>query len=113
MRTIAQTWTDLIYRSGGEVSLPKSCWWLVWWQWKAEKAHLASVAKVDAQIKLINRQAGVSDVLKQREPEDAIRQLGLKNDLLGTQKVDFEKRHTHSVKMVYRIRKQFISPKNA
>eukprot|EP00957_Ditylum_brightwellii_P090052 6858252-Ditylum_brightwellii.AAC.1 len=41
-----------------------------------------------------------------------LRQLELENDLLGTQKVDFEKRHTHSVKMAYRIRKLFISPKN-
>eukprot|EP00957_Ditylum_brightwellii_P191727 14595613-Ditylum_brightwellii.AAC.1 len=30
MRVIAQMWADLIYGSGGEVSLPKSYWWLVW-----------------------------------------------------------------------------------
>eukprot|EP00957_Ditylum_brightwellii_P055111 4177307-Ditylum_brightwellii.AAC.1 len=42
MRTIAQTWAELIYGSGGEVSLPKSCWWLVWWSWKEGKARLAT-----------------------------------------------------------------------
>eukprot|EP00957_Ditylum_brightwellii_P168597 12832769-Ditylum_brightwellii.AAC.1 len=41
MRNIAQTWADLIYGSDGEVSLPKSCWWLVWWNWKDGKAKLA------------------------------------------------------------------------
>eukprot|EP00957_Ditylum_brightwellii_P109562 8356060-Ditylum_brightwellii.AAC.1 len=54
MRVIAQTWTDLNHGSGGKVSLPKSCWWLVWWNWHAGKARLATVDEVAAQIKLTN-----------------------------------------------------------
>eukprot|EP00957_Ditylum_brightwellii_P023554 1777948-Ditylum_brightwellii.AAC.1 len=50
MQEIAQTWAYPIYWSGGEVSLPKSSWWLVWWNWTDWKARLASVAEVDAQI---------------------------------------------------------------
>eukprot|EP00957_Ditylum_brightwellii_P212231 15367112-Ditylum_brightwellii.AAC.2 len=72
MCTIAQTWADLLYGSGGEVYLPKSCWWLVWWHWKEGKARLASVAEVDAQIPLTNRQMGETDTLKRREPLEAI-----------------------------------------
>eukprot|EP00957_Ditylum_brightwellii_P053908 4084213-Ditylum_brightwellii.AAC.1 len=56
MQDTAQTWADLIYGSGGVISLPKLCWWLVWWNWKEVKASLASVAEVDAQILFINRQ---------------------------------------------------------
>eukprot|EP00957_Ditylum_brightwellii_P073668 5597538-Ditylum_brightwellii.AAC.1 len=42
MQNIAQTWADLIYGSGGEVSLPKLCWWLVWWNWTDGKTKLAT-----------------------------------------------------------------------
>eukprot|EP00957_Ditylum_brightwellii_P027033 2044527-Ditylum_brightwellii.AAC.1 len=101
MRDIAQTWADLIYGSGGE------------WNWKEGKASLALVTEVDAQIQLINRQTGVTATLKRREPSDAIWQLGLENDLLGGQKSDYSRRYSTIVKMSYRIKKNFISPKNA
>eukprot|EP00957_Ditylum_brightwellii_P120635 9202577-Ditylum_brightwellii.AAC.1 len=92
MRVIAKTWADLIHGSGGEVSLSKSCWWLVWWNWKKGKASLASVEEVEAQIQLTNRQTSNRVTLKRRETLDAIRQLGLENDLLGGQKTDYKKR---------------------
>eukprot|EP00957_Ditylum_brightwellii_P051960 3941376-Ditylum_brightwellii.AAC.1 len=43
MHVIAQTWADLIHGSGGKVLLPKSCWWLVQWNWKVGKACLATI----------------------------------------------------------------------
>eukprot|EP00957_Ditylum_brightwellii_P039561 2992789-Ditylum_brightwellii.AAC.2 len=54
MQVIAQTWADLIHGSGSKVSLPKSCWWLVWWNWKGGKACLVTINEVEAQIKIIN-----------------------------------------------------------
>eukprot|EP00957_Ditylum_brightwellii_P030633 2321287-Ditylum_brightwellii.AAC.1 len=52
MTIIAQTWADLVYGLGGDVLMPTSCWWLVWWSWKGGKASMATVAEVDAQVKL-------------------------------------------------------------
>eukprot|EP00957_Ditylum_brightwellii_P103187 7864445-Ditylum_brightwellii.AAC.1 len=72
MRVIAQMWADLIYASGGEVSLPKSCWWLVWWNWNKGKASLASVEELETQIQLTNRQIGKTATLKRRDPPNAI-----------------------------------------
>eukprot|EP00957_Ditylum_brightwellii_P065702 4983537-Ditylum_brightwellii.AAC.1 len=47
MTIIAQTWADLIHGSGGEISMEKPCWWLVWWNWKDNKANLATINEVD------------------------------------------------------------------
>eukprot|EP00957_Ditylum_brightwellii_P042432 3212963-Ditylum_brightwellii.AAC.1 len=41
MHVIAKILADLIYGAGCEVSLDKSSWWLVWWNWKEGKASLA------------------------------------------------------------------------
>eukprot|EP00957_Ditylum_brightwellii_P078824 5994115-Ditylum_brightwellii.AAC.1 len=54
MCCVAQTWADLIHGSGSEVSMEMSCWGLVWWMWNKGKARLATVAEVDAAIKLTN-----------------------------------------------------------
>eukprot|EP00957_Ditylum_brightwellii_P102759 7831129-Ditylum_brightwellii.AAC.1 len=99
MQNIAQTWADLIYGSGGEVSLPKSCWWLVWWNWKDDKAKLATVSEVDAQINLVNQQTEETAILERKDPSNAIRQLGVQNNLLVGQTADFSKRYSLSMKM--------------
>eukprot|EP00957_Ditylum_brightwellii_P191533 14582819-Ditylum_brightwellii.AAC.1 len=72
MRVIAQTWTDLIHGSGVKVSLPKSCWWLVWWNWNARKARLTAIDEVAAQIKLTNRESQEAKVLQRKNPSESV-----------------------------------------
>eukprot|EP00957_Ditylum_brightwellii_P200029 15248855-Ditylum_brightwellii.AAC.2 len=86
MKVITQTWSDLIHGSGGEISKEKSCWWLVWWNWKAGKAMLATIEEVGAQITLTNSPPLARRTLKWKNPDKAIRQFGLKSHLLGKNK---------------------------
>eukprot|EP00957_Ditylum_brightwellii_P136729 10426576-Ditylum_brightwellii.AAC.1 len=83
MRIVAQTWADLIYRSGGKVLMEKSCWGLVWWLWKDGKARKATTRDITAEVKLTHGKEQDAVVLNCIEPTDAIRQLGLKNDMIG------------------------------
>eukprot|EP00957_Ditylum_brightwellii_P035052 2657244-Ditylum_brightwellii.AAC.1 len=84
MCVIAQTWADLIHGSGGKVSLPKSCWLLVWLNWNAGKASLDTIDEVAAQIKLTNGKTQEAKALQRKNPSESVRQLGLLNDLEGT-----------------------------
>eukprot|EP00957_Ditylum_brightwellii_P131359 10018201-Ditylum_brightwellii.AAC.1 len=113
MRGVAQTWADLMYGSGGKVSMEKSCWGLVWWVWTGGKARLATAADIKAEVKLTHGKENKAVVLNWIKPTDAIRQLGQKNYMLGGHKVDFTKRYKLSIRMARRIKKNFISPKDA
>eukprot|EP00957_Ditylum_brightwellii_P083770 6367362-Ditylum_brightwellii.AAC.1 len=73
MIDVAQTWADLIYGSEGKVSMEKSCWGLVWWLWTGGKARLATVAEIEAEVKLTHGKANKEAVLNQIKPTDAIR----------------------------------------
>eukprot|EP00957_Ditylum_brightwellii_P096627 7359223-Ditylum_brightwellii.AAC.1 len=95
MRDVAQTWADLIYGSRGS------------------KARLATLAEIKAEVKVTHSKANEAAVLNWIEPTDAIRQLGLKNGMLGGHKVDFTERYKSSIRMASQIKKIFISPKNA
>eukprot|EP00957_Ditylum_brightwellii_P050690 3842920-Ditylum_brightwellii.AAC.1 len=64
MWCVAQTWSDLLHSSGGEVSMKRSCWGLVWWLWDKRKAWLAMVAEVDVSIELTNGTSTETLVLK-------------------------------------------------
>eukprot|EP00957_Ditylum_brightwellii_P196136 14944257-Ditylum_brightwellii.AAC.1 len=86
MRTVAQTWADLIYGFGGKVLMEKSCWRLVWWIWKDGKARIATTDGITAEVKLTNGKEQNAVVLQRIKPTDAIRQLGVKNDMIGSHK---------------------------
>eukprot|EP00957_Ditylum_brightwellii_P041780 3163771-Ditylum_brightwellii.AAC.1 len=91
---IAQTWADLIFGSCGNVSLPKSCWWLMWWNWKNGKARIATIAEVEAQIKLRSDVDTEMHTLSRKEPTDSIQQLGLLNNPVGILVENYNKRYS-------------------
>eukprot|EP00957_Ditylum_brightwellii_P048715 3696571-Ditylum_brightwellii.AAC.1 len=113
MRTVAQTWANLIYGSRGKVLMEKSCWGLVWWIWKDSKARIATTDNITAEVKLTHSKEQNAMVLQHIKPTDAIRQLGIKNNMIGGHKVDFSNRYKSSIRMARWIKKNFISPKNA
>eukprot|EP00957_Ditylum_brightwellii_P040141 3037688-Ditylum_brightwellii.AAC.1 len=76
MRTVAQTWADLIYGSGGKVLMEKSCRGLVWWISKDGKARIAITDNITAEVKLTHGKEQNVVVLQRIKPTDAIRQLG-------------------------------------
>eukprot|EP00957_Ditylum_brightwellii_P209866 15363606-Ditylum_brightwellii.AAC.1 len=112
MGAIAQIWADLIHVSGGKVSLPKFCWWLVWWNWHTGKARLATVDEVAAQIKLTNEASQETKVLQTKNPSELVRQLGLLNDLEGTHQDDWDKCYSILKKMSHWMNKHYIIHKN-
>eukprot|EP00957_Ditylum_brightwellii_P108237 8257916-Ditylum_brightwellii.AAC.1 len=113
MRTVAQTWADLIYGSRGKVSMEKSCWGLVWRIWKDGKARVATTNNITAEVKLTHGKEQNTVVLHRIEPTDAIRQLGVKNDMIGGHNVNFSNRYKSNIRMARRIKKNIISLKNA
>eukprot|EP00957_Ditylum_brightwellii_P106030 8087923-Ditylum_brightwellii.AAC.2 len=80
LHSIAQTWENLIFGSGGSLSHDKTYWWLIWWLWDGEHAKMAASVDVptDLSIKFGNSQS--PQRLKCKEPFDLIPQLGLKNN---------------------------------
>eukprot|EP00957_Ditylum_brightwellii_P090808 6914712-Ditylum_brightwellii.AAC.1 len=105
MRTVAQTWVDLIYGSGGKVLMEKFCWELVWWIWKDGKARIATTDNITAGVKITHSKEQSAVVLQHIKPTDAIRQLGIKNDMIGGHKVDFSNRYKSSIRMARQIKK--------
>ena len=43
---IAQTWEQLLFSSGGLLSLDKTFWWLIWWDWTNGEPELANKNKL-------------------------------------------------------------------
>jgi hypothetical protein len=113
MQNIAQTWSDLICGSGGEVSMAKSCWWLVWWNWTDGVTRLATIEEVNAQIYLRNGRSPNLHLLKRKQRDESICQLGLLNNTTRKLDEDFDKRYSTNKKMSIRIQQHFIKPKNA
>eukprot|EP00957_Ditylum_brightwellii_P155210 11815863-Ditylum_brightwellii.AAC.1 len=74
---------------------------------------MATVAEVDAQVKLRSSMNPELHILNRKEPMDAIRQLGLLNNPTGVLTEDYNKRYSTYKRMTYRIYKHFITPKNA
>eukprot|EP00957_Ditylum_brightwellii_P041114 3112409-Ditylum_brightwellii.AAC.2 len=74
---------------------------------------IATMTKVDAQVKLQSCTNPTFHTLQQKNPDDSICQLGLLNNLLEVLKDDYNKRYSTYAKMAYRISKHFITPKNA
>eukprot|EP00957_Ditylum_brightwellii_P106712 8141111-Ditylum_brightwellii.AAC.1 len=52
LKKIAHVWERLIYGSGGELSRDKTYWWLIWWIWDRETAHIATKQELPLDLPL-------------------------------------------------------------
>eukprot|EP00957_Ditylum_brightwellii_P188092 14320010-Ditylum_brightwellii.AAC.1 len=92
--------------------MAKSCWWLVWWNWEDGKARLAITEELDTEIYLTNGMWPERYLLKQKNLDDSIRQLGLLNNPLGELNNDHDKHFPTCKQVSFCISKNFITPNN-
>eukprot|EP00957_Ditylum_brightwellii_P125382 9556185-Ditylum_brightwellii.AAC.1 len=83
LQTIAQTWADLLFGSGGELSKDKTSWYLIWWTWANGIPHMATSAEAPAELKVrVGRDLHLSTI-QRKEPTASIKQLGVTTNPVG------------------------------
>eukprot|EP00957_Ditylum_brightwellii_P184053 14020394-Ditylum_brightwellii.AAC.1 len=111
--SIAQTWENLIFGSGGSLSHNKTYWWMIWWIWDGEHAKMATSTEVpmDLSIKFGNSQSPRR--LLRKEPFDPIPQLGLKNNPAADYSEDIKDKRGISHAITHHLKNSTISSRNA
>ena len=49
---LVQTWEKLLFYSGGSLNLPKSSWYIMYWDWKNGRPHLRPAQLNDSHVAL-------------------------------------------------------------
>eukprot|EP00957_Ditylum_brightwellii_P197888 15075218-Ditylum_brightwellii.AAC.1 len=89
LQTIAQTWLDLLFGLGGQLSKEKTSWYLIWWIWVNGVPHMTTEEEAPAELKVkIGRDFHMSTI-QRKDPTAAIKQLGVNMSPAG----DFSQAH--------------------
>eukprot|EP00957_Ditylum_brightwellii_P040237 3044608-Ditylum_brightwellii.AAC.1 len=109
---IAQTWENLLYSTGGELSLKKTHWWLRTWIWEGGKAHLATREECPETMKITVGCSNSPSTAQRKEVNDSVKKLRVMANPAGDFSQELERRKDYSTQMATRIRTLCMKPKN-
>eukprot|EP00957_Ditylum_brightwellii_P005717 436232-Ditylum_brightwellii.AAC.1 len=89
---IGQTWEQLLYGSGGLLSALKTYWYLLFWVWENGKAQLATASELPIDLTLKIGQNQHNSTITRKDPDKAIRQLGVLTSPAGSFKAEAQQR---------------------
>eukprot|EP00957_Ditylum_brightwellii_P141487 10778624-Ditylum_brightwellii.AAC.1 len=113
LKKIAQVWENLIHGSGGELSHDKTYWWLIWWVWENGVSRMATKQDVDIDLAIRFGNDMTETILKRKEPNESIAQLGVKNNLTSDFTNDVNDRIKTNKAVTTCLKHASLSPKNA
>eukprot|EP00957_Ditylum_brightwellii_P157287 11970226-Ditylum_brightwellii.AAC.1 len=68
---ITQTWENLLYGTGGELSLKKTHWWLLTWIWEGGKACLVTRGELPETMKITVGCSDTPSTVQRKEVNDS------------------------------------------
>eukprot|EP00957_Ditylum_brightwellii_P195753 14914077-Ditylum_brightwellii.AAC.1 len=108
---ITQAWENLLYGTGGELSLKKTHWWLLAWIWEGSKACLATRGELPETMKITVGCSDTSSTVQRKEVNDSVKQLSVMANPAGNFSQELECRKDYSAQMATTIRNLCMKPK--
>eukprot|EP00957_Ditylum_brightwellii_P170804 13000312-Ditylum_brightwellii.AAC.1 len=109
LRVITKTWEQLLFGSGGLISICKMYCYLLYWKWTNGELHLASKNKLPFDLKIsINRDTHLQTV-KRKDPTEEICQLGILITTVDNFSAEVQCQVKHSAALAFCVCKPFAS----
>jgi hypothetical protein len=112
LENIAQTWEQLLFGSGGLLSLDKTFWWLIWWNWKNGEPELANKNDIPLEARIHLGYKHSNNTLKRKNPKESTKILGVRTNPAADFTDEYRHRLKYSVSLADRIRRVSISRTN-
>jgi hypothetical protein len=113
LQKLAQHWEKLLFTTGGAISLQKSFWYLLAWQWINGQPQLVTIDHNPATLFLIASYNHTPEILPRIEPSQAFRTLGVYISASGCQKKQIEISRVHAQPYFELLSTSTVSPSEA
>jgi hypothetical protein len=113
LENIAQTWKQLLFGSGGLLSLDKTFWWLTWWDWTNGEPELVDKNKLPLEATIHLGYDQSKNTLKRKNPKESTKILGVRTNPAADFTDEYRHRLKYSVSLADRIKQANISRTNA
>ena len=104
LENIAQTWEQLLFGSGGLLSLDKTFWWLIWWDWTNGEPELADKNKLLLEATIHLGYDQTKHTLNRKNPNEYTKILGVRTNPAADFTDEYRHRQKYSISLADRIK---------